>query len=428
MSVVVSIEDVGPCKKRLKIEVPGPAVEAETARVTRDFTGRAKIPGFRPGKAPVAVVQKRHKEDIEHEVMDRLLPRYWKQAEAEAGIQTLAAPELVDAGHPLPGASLFFTADVETRPTIELGNTTSFELPDPPVEPTDAEVDALLDNVRRDVAPWVPVARAAAQGDRVEVEVAEGDAAPDRFVIEIGNPHYWEELSAAVTGLSAGQKAEFTRQHGEDDHTHEHRYRVEVQEVREQDLPPLDDELAKKVELESLEHLRGLFRRRLEAEKTSRRRSERERALLDQLVQRHPTALPVGVVNREIERVLSEFAQSLAQQGVDLDRAGIDWRDQGERARPLAEKKVHARLLLDAIATERGYTVDENEFERLLGEIARREGTSTGSVRQALDRDGRLGELRAQLLRSKTVRALLGEDPGAAPAADESTEMSEADR
>lgn len=410
MSVVVSIEDVGPCKKRLKIEVPGPAVEAETERVTRDFTGRAKIPGFRPGKAPVAVVKKRHQEDIEHEVMDRLLPRYWKQAEAESGIQTLAAPELVETGNLLAGASLFFTADVETRPALTLGNITTFDLPDPAIEPTEDELGAMLDNVRRELAPWVPIARAAAQGDRVEVEVAEGDNAADRFVIEVGSANYWEELSAAVTGLAAGQKADFTRQHGDGDHTHEHKYRVEVKEVREQDLPPLDDELAKKLEIESLDTLRGLFRRRLEAEKRSRRRTERERALLDQLVQRHPTALPVGVVNREIERVLSEFASSLAQQGVDIDRAGIDWRDQGERARPLAEKKVHARLLLDAIAAERGDTVDESEFERLLSEIAKRDGASTGSVRQALDRDGRLVELRAQLLRSKTVRGLLGEE------------------
>lgn len=424
MSVVVSIEDVGPCKKRLKIEVPAPAVEAETERVTREFTGKAKIPGFRPGKAPVAVVRQRFGHDIEHEVMDRLLPRYWKQAEAEAGLQTLSAPELVEAGHPEAGANFLFTADVETRPAITLGNTSSFELPDPPVAATDDEVDAMLANVQRDLAPWVPAARAAGAGDRVEVEVTEGEREPDRFVMEVGSPHTWEELSAAVTGLSAGQKGEFRRSHGDGEGGHEHHYRVEVKEVREQELPPLDDELAKKLEVANLETLRGLFRQRIEFEKRSRRRTERERAMLDQLVERHPTALPVGVVNREIERVLSEFAQSLAQQGVDLDRAQIDWRDQGERARPLAEKKVHARLLLDAIASDRGYSVDESEFERLLGEIAKREGASTGSVRQALDRDGRLGELRAQLLRSKTVRSLLGED-----AADVSPgELSDADR
>lgn len=423
MSVVVSIEDVGPCKKRLKIEVPGPAVEAETERVTRDYAGRAKIPGFRPGKAPIAVVRQRFGHDIEHEVMDRLLPRYWKQAEAESGIQSLAAPELVETGHPHTGESLFFTADVETRPPIELGNVTTFELPEPPVEATDDEIETMLDSVRRDIAPWVPAARAAAQGDRVEVEVAEGDNAPDRFEMEVGNPHFWEELSTTVTGLAAGQKGEFTRTHGDGEHAHEHRYRVEVQEVREQDLPPKDDELAKRLEVENLETLRGLFRRRIEVEKQARRRTERERALLDQLRERHPTALPAGVVSREVERLLTEFASTLARQGVDVERAGIDWREQGERARPLAEKKVHARLLLDAIAAARGTTVDESEFERLLGEIAKREGASTGSVRQALDRDGRLGELRAQLLRSKTLRQLLGEDGGA----DGTLPISEAD-
>ena len=84
MSVVVATEDIGPCKKRLRIEVPLPAVEAETERVTAEYSRNARVPGFRKGKVPLPLIKKRFADDIQHEVVDRLLPRYWKQAEAES--------------------------------------------------------------------------------------------------------------------------------------------------------------------------------------------------------------------------------------------------------------------------------------------------------------------------------------------------------
>ncbi len=433
MSVVLSLEEVGPCRKQLRVEVPAPAVEAETQRVVREFGQRIRIPGFRKGKVPSDLVRRRFAKDIEQEVKERLLPRYWKQAQAESSIEPLLPPEVDEVADLQPGEPLTFVATVETRPPIELRNLQDFDLPDPEVEPGTLEIEEAVENLRRQVAEWVPVERPAARGDRVALEITNlgspehPEEKTDSVQIEVGDPQVWEELSLAVQGLAAGQETTFTRRHehppaqeGGEPEVHEQRFRARVTGVQERDLPPLDDAFAAKVsaELQSFEALREAIVRRLREGKEEQRREQRQRALLDQLRERHPIDLPQGVVRKEVETLVQDYAEDLARRGVNLERAGIDWdRVAGEMA-PLAEKRVHARLLLDAVADEREIGASEEEFERTLAVLARAQGVSTPVLRRKLDEDGRLAALRSQLRREKTIRTLLGEpqDGAAAPA------------
>lgn len=427
MSVVVSLEDVGPCRKQVKIEVPAPAVDAETQRVVRDFSTRIKIPGFRKGKVPTELVRRRYAKDIEAEVKERLLPRYWKQAQAETALDPLLPPEVEEVADLTPGEPLTFVATVETRPEIELRNIRDFSLPDPPVEPGTLEVDEAIDSLRRQVAEWVVVERAASRGDLVEVEITTLGSAEhpeettDTVQIEVGDPNVWEELSLAVSGLAAGQEATFERRHehpaaeeGGAPVVHEQRYRVRIQAVKERDLPPLDDEFAARVAPNgpnggTVEALREAVVKSLRDQRSEQRREARQRALLDQLRERHPLDLPQGVVRKEVEGLVQDYAEQLARRGVDVEHATIDWNRLAEEMLPLAERRVHARLLLDAVATSESIAVTEEEFERTLAAIARSQGASTPALRRALDEDGRLGNLRAQLRRDKTIRHLLGE-------------------
>lgn len=419
MSVVVAVEEVGPCRKRLSIEVPAAAVEAEMDRVVAEFGRRARVPGFRKGKVPARLVLQRFQHDIEHEVVDRLLPRFWRQAQAESNLDPLLPPSVADVDL-RRGEPLRFVATVEVRPAIELGDLAHFELPDPSPEPTADEVGRALEDLRRGVADWVVVERPAARGDRVAARLADLGSAegPQPIVFEVGDPSVWEELVAAASGLAAGQTTEFTRRHAEGDDAHEHRYRLEIGEVREQKLPDLDDAWAAKLgNFADLEALKKDVEVRLLSAKRLERRRQREQALLEQLRSRHPVALPEGVVEQEQEHLLREFADNLGRRGVDPDRAQVDWRKLADDLKPQAERRVHSRLLLDAIAEAQGLAVSEEEFERAIASIARLEGRSTPAVRQALDEAGRLGQLRAQLRREKTLSRLLGEPADAAAAA-----------
>ena len=413
MSVVVSTEDVGPCKKRLTIEVPQPAVEAETRRIVGEFRKRARIPGFRKGKVPAELVRQRYEREIDQEVVDRLVPRYWRQAEAEGELDILLPPQVEQVDHD-PGARLSFTATVELRPRIEIGELDDIELPEPEIEPEDEEVDKAIEDLRRQIAEWVPADRSAARGDRLRgslMRLAEEDEDPAEqpVAFEVGDENVWEELSLAAVGARPGGEVEFDRREAPE--APQQRYRLTVEAVEERELPELDDELAAKLgKFDSLQELRQAVTSELRAGKSRERRLARERALLDEMRQRHPLALPDGVVQQEVEAMLRTYAEEMSRRGIDLETAEFDWQALADRERPNAEKRVHARLLLDAAADKEGTRVDEQEFEQVLAQLARAEGRSTGAVRQALDRSGRLADLRARLRREKLLRRLLGEE------------------
>lgn len=424
MSVVLSLEDVGPCRKQLRVEVPAPAVEAETLRVVRDYGQKVRLPGFRQGKVPSELVRRRFAKEIDQEVKERLLPRYWKQAQAESSIEPLLPPEVDEVSELTPGEPLTFTATVETRPRIELRDIESFNLPDPEVDPGTMEIEETIENIRKQMSEWVTVDRPASRGDLVGLDVTALASAEhpeertDPVQIEVGDPQVWEELSLAVQGMSAGQETTFERRHehppaeeGGEPEVHEQKFRIKVNEVKERDLPPLDDAFAARVnpELQSFDAMREAVVKRLRQQKEEKRREARHQALLDQLRERHPIDLPQGVLRREVEGMVQDYAENLARRGVNVEAAGLDWNRIGEEMAPMAEKRVHARLLLDAISDQREIAVTEEEFERTLAMLARAQGVSTPVLRRKLDEDGRLTSLRSQLRREKTIRTLLGE-------------------
>jgi trigger factor len=480
MSVVLSMQDVGPWRKQLTVEVPAPAVEAETQRVVREYGQRVRIPGFRRGKVPSELVRRRFAKDIEREVIDRLLPRYWRQAQAESEIEPLLPPEVDEVRDLEPGGPLTFVATVETRPKVELGNIHDFQLPDPEIEPGELDVDKALDDLRVRFGEWVPVERPAARGDLVSTQITElpekrpdtpenpetaaaagapgapGADAPlgtvgpkvEPVEFEVGDERVWEELSLAVSGLAAGQEAPFTREgdaappapagepgghRGQTDAAATgagpRRFKVQVIAVKERELPALDDELAARVnpELGGLTALRELVSRRLREARIEERAEQRQRALLDQLRERHPMELPQGVVQREVEHLAGDYAESLARRGVRPEQAGLDWQRIREEMRPLAERRVHARLLLDAVADAEPVVVTDEEFERALAILARAQKTTTPALRKALDENGRLAPLREQMRRDKTMRHLLGESHPADAHADAAAETAHAD-
>ncbi|MDA8020096.1 MAG: trigger factor [Thermoanaerobaculia bacterium] len=429
MSVVTQIEEAGPSRLKVTIEVPAPAVEAELGRVVKDFRGQVNIPGFRKGKVPVSVIRRRFKKEVESEVAERLLPRYWRQAEAEKDLDPLLPPTVeelkMEEGEPMT-----VVAVVETRPEIVLGDIENFDLPEENTDATEPEIDEALADLRKSLADWEKVDRSAAQGDMVwgtavrtvtsEPAVEEGDESESAeeggpqerpIHVEIGAENVDEELSLALTGKRAGQSVLFETAEGPEEAREEVRYDIEVIEVKEQKLPELDDELASKLgDFDSLEKLREALTGNISARKAQDLRHRRRKALLEQLRQRHPLTPPEGVVQQETERMMREMLEHMASQGADLERANLNLAEIAEGLRPQAEMRVHDRLVLDAVAKEQTLRLDESRFEEVLTAIAQEQGTNSLAVRQRLAEDGRLETLRSQLRRDQTVAHLLGED------------------
>jgi trigger factor len=447
MTVVVSVEDTGVCRKQVTVEVPPEEVAAATRRVVDQYARSVRIPGFRRGKVPAELVRRRYREDIERDVVERLVPDFWERARAEQGLDPLGQPELQEVGDLAEGQPLRFVAVVEVRPEVALGDL-EFELPEVAVEPTAEEVDAALEDLRRQAGEWVVVDRPAARGDLAALRIHEDGAtaaadpaeppgpgeSPDpagaatsaaaatgqEVEIEVGDPRVWEELSLAVTGLAAGQTGRFSRRPDEGSEAAPRHFRVEIEAVKERELAPLDAELARKVgDFADLEALREAVVARLRHGKEHERDQKRREALLEQLRERHPLALPRGAVDAEVQRMANDFAHDLAHRGIDPGETQVDWQRLAAELRGPAERRVHERLLLDAAAERLGIEVRQDEVTGTLGGIARAQKTTVEKVREAL---GGTAGLAARLRRDHAVRRLLGEDPpGAEPNPEEAT-------
>ncbi len=425
MTVVVKKREIGPCRQEIVIEVPAEEVDAEYLRVARDYRRRARLDGFRKGKAPLDLIRQRFAEAIGEDVSERLAPRYWTLAREEEDVHAMLPPSVgpVDV---VPGQPLRFTVTVDVEPEVEIGDDRSFELPQPETEPTEAEVDEVLEQVRLERSTWVPVDRSAARGDRVRGKVhraampgydeqAAGDGDDNRgpashdIDLELGDERVWPELTDNLTGLSAGQTATFERVEQEDNIERQRRYDVEVHEVLERKLPDVDDDWAGGLaaSIGSVDDLLQNLRSQVEARKMETARQQRTDALLDQLRERYPVDLPEAVVEREALQMARSYANNLARQGVDLEQQQLPWEQMMEEIRPQAGKRAHASFLLDRIAREDGIEPTPQDLERALDVMARARNTHRGRLRRELERDGGLEMLKIELRRDRTVQALL---------------------
>jgi len=184
-----------------------------------------------------------------------------------------------------------------------------------------------------------------------------------------------------------------------------------VLQVKERDLPPIDDQLAKKAgDFENLDSLRSHLQERLRHEKEQDLGRRQERAMLEQLRDRYPLELPEGVVEEETRDLLREYAANLERQGVDVEKAAIDWDGLAKELRPQGERRVHIRLVLDAVATFQEIEVESAELEKRVALLARVQGKSTPVLRQSLAQGGQLDALRTQMKREKTIARLLGRE------------------
>ncbi len=410
MSVVREIKDVGPWRKELSIEVPVAAVDAEMERVTHSIRKTAKAPGFRKGKMPLDLVKKRYMEEIRQETLERIVPRFWRQAEAESQLQPLTSPQLGEVEW--TDEKFVFAATVEIRPEITIGDLESFDLPEVEAEPTDEEIDEALENIRRQASDWKPVERPAANGDLVTVKIREtdGDEEVRPVMLEVGEQTVWPELSEALAGLEAGKSAPFTRPGDPESGQIVRRHSVELVEVKERILPELDDALAQKVgKFTDLAELRSRVADQLRVGKQREGMAKREAAMLDQLALRHPFDAPQGAVDAEVQEMLTEYATALSEQGVDVEKGDIEWERIAQEFTPRGEGRVRARLLLDAVSDHLELEADPEDLQNAIGQLATERKVSSVAMRKALADSGRLESLRRHLRRRAAVARLLGE-------------------
>jgi trigger factor len=410
--------DINETQKNLVIEIPGDIVSATIERLTRDYGKAAKIPGFRPGKAPAQVVRKRYREQILHDVVHELVPRAVDEALRERGLEPVDTPNVkdvvVEEGRPLT-----FTAAFETVPPIDPGEYAAITLRKTPVQVEESAVDQALERLRERAARFEPVEdRPVAHGDTVVVDLertgADGQTEKHENVsVEVGAPANPPGFDLELTGLRAGDSRQFTLTYPGDYAIKELAgssvaYAVAVRATKRRVVPPLDDEFAKDLgDYESLESLRGRVREDLEHQSLHENDRELRAEMLRQLASRVGFEAPASLVDREIDRRVEDFVRRLIEQQIDPMRTNINWEEFRDRQREPAAEAVRGALVLDEVARREGLTVDQAEVTREVERYAERTGRTVEAVRARLEKEGGIARLYTGLRREKAIDFLL---------------------
>ena len=413
----VAVEEIESCKRKLAVEAPVDVVTQEWERAYGRVQKRASLPGFRRGHVPRSLVKLHFADDVRREVAEHLIPDVYRRALTEARIDPVNEPDLQDLTLE-EGSPLSFTAVVEVKPAIELGDYRGVEVQHAPTPITDAEIDETLERMREQHAQFNSVERPAAAGDLVVVDytLAPQDHEPttaNGYHFLVGSGTVLPEIDAAVVGMSAGEQREVGLQFAEDHRMESLRGKsgtasLKLGEVKEKILPALDDEFAKVLgEFETLDAVKAEVRKQLEAGREAESRRALEDKVIDALLARHEFGVPDAMVMRQVAHQVEHTRDRLRRQGVDPD--GIQWdypKIVGE-LRPVAEKAVRRALLLEAIADKESLTTSEADIDAEVERFAKASQRPTPAVRRMMEKSGDLEALRHGLRERKALDLLI---------------------
>ena len=409
------------CRRELEFTVEWDEVEKDVARVANGFRRQARLPGFRPGKAPAALVRSRYWKDIKEEVLKNLLPRvFWDKAREE-GLKVIGSPNLTDL-HFENGEPVKFQTEFDIYPEFALGEYRRIEVPYSEPEVFDGEVDIELEHLREQNASYRNLdPRPLADGDIAVLKLTGEplDGGPkveqNEMMITIGEAETLPEFSENLRGKSPGDTAEFNVKYPDDYGTEKLAgktlaFHAEVLEMRKKELPELDDDFAQDAgNYSSLEELKNQIREAIGAHRRRIAAGAAKNKLVDALVDRHRFPVPETMVDRQIATRAERQLRALEEQGVDSSKIDLDWRQIREREKPLAERDVRASLILERIADEEDIQVGSDELDEPIRQYAERQKKSVSAARAELVENGTLDRVRSQMRNDKTLDFLFDE-------------------
>jgi trigger factor len=394
-------------RRTYTVSVSPSKVAATEAATAARYAKRLKVPGFRQGKVPAAVVRRRFGDAIRQSVIEDLLRETWQAAQQKEALKPVADPQVRNVKFE-DGAPLTFELLVDVKPEIALERLGGFRLTRRVTPVTDEMVEAQLTTLREQKAPWVPTLDRAKPGDLVEATIANLDetvaAEPERVRFVLGQGRALPELESRLMELDQGQAWEGTLRFP-DDHPdaakrgQSRQVRVALGEVKRQALPELSDEFAREVgEFESLDALRRAVRTDLEAE-AGREADARVRSeLIEQIAAANNVAVPPSL----LDRALVTYAAAYGIPDAEAGRFFAEFR-------PVAEAAVRRDLIVETVAEQADLAASAEALDARIVEVARRRNETPAAVRTALEKAGRLREMQRSITEENVFTHLLGQ-------------------
>jgi trigger factor len=406
---------VATCRRELDLEIPADEVSKAVERVAKDFAKVARVPGFRPGKAPITLIRRRFADDIKGEVLQSLVPEHIERAVNEQKLTPVSQPQVqtldFNEGQPLK-----FKAVFEVLPEFELGNYKDLQLEMPAMEVGDEDVNKTLEEMRERAAAFAPAeGRAVEDGDYVQLKLTgtpEGGGEPlqaDSVLCHIGAEETMAPFNENLRGVNIGDHKDFDVDYPADYPDAKlagktYHYSVDVLGIKTKKLPEINDEFAKDVsEATTLDELKKKIREGLEHQRDHKHKDLLREKVLNEIVKLHDFPVPQSLVEHQMDVRLERVVRSLAQQGVDPRAVNIDWVSLRQRNADRAKDDVKAELIVDRIATAENIDVTEEEVEHELEHLGGHSNESAEAIRARLTKQGTLDRIKAKLRSDKTL-------------------------
>ncbi len=410
--------EIAGCRRTLEISVPVQEVESETGRVTADVQKRAKLPGFRPGKATPSLIRRHFAGEIRQRVLENLIPKYLQQQVEAENLKMVGRPDISEV-HFHDGEPLTFKAEFEIIPDIELGEYEGVEVPYQDPEVTGEDIDKRLEALRDQKAQYVNLdPRPIQDGDYAVVALeslsgVEGEPIKqDEMVLEIGGADTLPAFTENLRGASPEEEKEFEIAYPEDYGSERLagktiRFRATVKGIRKKELPEVNDEFAQDLgDYRNVEELREAIRKSLFAERQREAQEEARNQIVDKLLETHQFPVPDVFVERQLQNRLEQLLHAMNAEGMDLRNTKLDMDKFRETQHDKALREVKASMLLNRIAEREHIAPTRDEVDRQVEQIARQQHEPVAAVRLRFEKDGTLGRIASHIQTEKTLAFL----------------------
>ena len=414
------------CKHSLDITVPVAEVEKETERAVANIQKKVRLPGFRPGKAPLSMVRTRFAADIRQEVLDHLVPKFFRAAVDQEHLELVGQPGVTDV-HFHDGEDLKFKAEFEVAPTVDLNEYRGLVCNYTEPSVSDEDVAQRLEQVREQKAEYVNEdPRPLVDGDYavISLESLSGVAekvTQDELMLKLGDEATMPVFTENLLGASPDESREFTVSYpaGYDAKNlagKTVRFKATVKAVRRKELPEANDEFAKDLgDFQTIDELKEQIRKNILREREHRSQEDAKHQLIDKLVEAHDFPVPNAYIDRQIQINVENQLRSLAGQGVDPNSIKLDWEKLRETQKDRAAKDVRASLLLDKVAEREAIGATQEEVDREVQKIARQQREAVAVTRAKLEKEGSIGRIAGHIRTDKTLNFLFEQSRKEAP-------------
>jgi trigger factor len=409
------------CKRELELEIPADNVRKAKDKISRDLARIARVPGFRPGKAPVTLIQRRFADEIKGEVLESLLPEFLSKALQEQKLIPVNQPE-VDQVNFADDGPVKFRATFEVLPEFELGDYKDLEIEVEEIQVGDAEIDKAIEELRERAATYAPVeGRPIQDGDYAQIKLigktAEGEPVQaDNVMCHVGAEETLESFTTNLRGANVGETKQFEAKYPDDYPDPKLKgktfdYTVEILGIKEKKLPELNDEFAKDVAAEvggvtTVAELRAKVKERLDAAREARQREQADEKIIETLVNKHDFPVPQSLIEHQMDARLERVVRSLAQQGVDPRAVNVDWVTLRRRQQDRATGDVKAELIIDRIASAENIDATDEDVEKEIEHLATHSGESAQALRARLTKQGAVDRMKSKLRSDKAIEWL----------------------